>query len=116
MKGRLSPPFFLFYKYWLGPGSLQITISKWIVLQLIRYDLGPDINFSSGEGKYGWIIRGFRKNLADLITVNSGNMSWFTLGIQNQTNGVKIKTNGVHMVRYGPIFGQNEAHRLQEAF
>ena len=86
MKGRFSPPF-LFYKYGLGPGGLLVTFSKWIILQLIRYDLGPDIHFSSGEGKYGWIIRGFRKNLADLITVNSGNMSRFTHGIQNWLGG-----------------------------
>ena len=82
MKGRFLPPF-LFYKYWLGPSGLYVTFSKWIILQLIRYDLGPDIHFRSGEGKYGWVVRGFQKNLADLITVNSGNMSWFTLGIQN---------------------------------
>ena len=86
MKGRFTA-LFLFYTHRLGPGGLQVSFSEWIILQLIRYDLGPDIHFSSGERIYGWVIRGFRKNLSDLITINSSNMSRFTLGIQNWIGG-----------------------------
>ena len=52
--------------------------------------------------------------LADCVSPGTISGDVIIEGVASQI--IKIRTNGVHMAPYGPVFGQDEAHPLQEAF